>query len=84
MTSLLSRCVVSSGLKVLLCFIVLAFSNELLSEAQGLFDLSDGKVESADMLSTDPLLIYNNIKPPNFLRQLRDVVPQEKEIAPAN
>lgn len=53
--------------------------HELVSEAQGLFDVTDGTVQSADMLSTDPLLTYNRMSVPSFLRELHTVIREKKK-----
>ena len=52
----------------------------LVSETQGLFELKDGKVEPADRVGSDPIVIkYRGIEAAKFISQIRMAVPRKKK-----
>ena len=52
----------------------------LVSESQGLFELSAGTVDPADLITRDPVVLnYKGMTVANFLRELHKAVPRKKK-----
>jgi hypothetical protein len=52
----------------------------LVSETQGLFELKDGKVEPADSVQSDPVVVkYGGMRAASFLTQIHLAVPRKKK-----
>jgi len=58
-----------------------AFKGHLLaSETQGLFALTNGKVEPADLAADDPIVVkYRDMDVPSFLSEIHKAVPRKKK-----